>query len=178
MCNRYAHVHCIKFIIDTVNTLKNVFFFLFSYDEHLHLLPRNVVNEERQLAIHPPNFLSACTLIEELLLDTCLMPLYMNNIYMNQMYLLVISEPCSTHMTVQIYMHIFFLFQYAQFQYYNILKMNFHDRKSVLPLSNCQVFMEWRAIVPCVLNALVDNSIRVLTARSDCLSHWHWWGFF
>lgn len=153
------------------------FFFLFYMMNTCIFLPRNVVKEERQLAIHSSNFVSASISIAELLLDTCLMPLYMSHVYMHQMYLLVISEPSSTHMTVQIY--IFFSFSICSISILQHLENEFSWHENLFyHFQKCQVLMEGRTIVPCILQAFVRNSIRVPTARSDCLSHWHWWGFF
>jgi len=61
--------------------------------------------------------------IAELLLDTCFIPLYMNNLYINQIYLLILSEPTDLHKSSDTNL----LFGGAQFHHRNILQMDFQD---------------------------------------------------
>lgn len=130
MYNRCAHVHCIKFIAGIERNLKNFIFFLLMWQTPASFYKGMWLNRKESLLCM---YLSACIFIAELLFDTCFIPLYMNNLYIYQIYILILSEPSNSHKTVQTY--IWFL-EMPNFNIATFYKWIFMTGKSVLPLSN------------------------------------------
>lgn len=78
-------------------------------------------------------FLSACIFIAKLLLDTCFIPLHMNNLYIYQIYILILSEPSDSHKTVQ---RCIYILEMPDFNIRMCYKLIFRTGISLLPFSN------------------------------------------
>lgn len=119
--------------LQILGTLSNIHF-LFSHVVNTCIFFTKECSSAGKRACYVCILLPFCLyFIAKLLLDTCFIPLHMNNLYIYQIYKLILSEKSDSHKTVQMYIYILEMPDFSIRIHYKLI---FRTGISLLPLSN------------------------------------------